>query len=165
MPFPNYIGKKRFWTRERVLSALVEAAKEIKGSLPCSDREWNKRKKGRLDWPTSTRILFYFHGIARGWLAAGVSKERLSLKNLKWTRDEDGYLLDKAGTLTLKVIASRLGRSYGATRTRLNKNYGIASRVNQGYLSAAELAKEYSCSCHRIRQALGVCLSNSFSQA
>ena len=155
MPFPNFIGgHKRLWTRERVLTALAEAAKEIKGPLPCSDRAWNRIKKDRFDWPTSVRILGYFHGMARGWLAAGIPMRRVSLKNLAWTPKEDAYLLDKAGILTLKVIAARLGRSYPAARTRLNKNYGISSRGNQGYFSASELAKEYNCSCHRIRQAL-----------
>ncbi len=154
MPFPNWIGKKRFWTRERVLLALVEAAEEIKGILPCSDDAWNQVKKDRLDWPTATRIYFYFHGIARGWLAACVPMRRVTLKNVDWIPAEDEYLLEKAGSLTLKVIASRLGRSYPAVRARLNKNYGIASRHNQGYLSAAELAKQYNCSVHRIRDAL-----------
>lgn len=154
MPFPNWIGKKRFWTRERVLLALVKAAEEIKGILPCSDNVWNQVKKDRLDWPTATRIYFYFHGIARGWLAAGVPMRRVTLKNVDWTPAEDEYLLEKAGILTLKVIASRLGRSYPAVRARLNKNHGIASRHNQGYLSAAELAKKFTCSVHRIRQAL-----------
>jgi hypothetical protein len=154
MPFPNWIGKKRLWTREKVLAALSAAAREIKGPLPCSDQAWNDLKRGRLDWPPAVRILGYFHGMARGWQAAGVPIKRISMKNLIWLPEEDAYLLDKAGMLTLKRIAAKLGRSYSAVRTRLNKNYGIASRHNQGYVSAAELSKEYNCPCHRIRLAL-----------
>ncbi len=154
MPFPNWIGKKRFWTRERVLFALVEAAEEIKGILPCSDDSWNTIKKGRLDWPPVSRIYFYFHSMARAWLATGVPMTRITLKNVEWTPAEDEYLLEKAGSLTLRCISVKLGRSYPATRTRLNKKYGVAARYNQGYLSAAELAKEYNCSYTRIRQAL-----------
>jgi len=154
MPFPNWIGKQRLWTREKVLDKLSEASKEIRGPLPCADYKWNQIKKGRLDWPPAHRILEYFHGMAWAWLAAGAPMSRVSLKNLAWIPEENEYLLDKAGSVTLKKIASKLGRSYSAVRARLNRHYGIASRHNQGYVSAAELAKEYNCSCHRIRQAL-----------
>ncbi|GAI64136.1 unnamed protein product, partial [marine sediment metagenome] len=30
MPFPNFAGRKRIWTRERVLAALAKSACEIK---------------------------------------------------------------------------------------------------------------------------------------
>ena len=154
MPFPNWIGRKRLWTRERVVAALAAAATEIKGPLPCRDALYSKVKKGRLDWPTASRVLFYFHSMARGWLVAGASRHRISLKNIDWTPEEDGYLLDEAGILTLEYIAAKLRRSYPAVRDRLNKKYGIESRHNQGYLSAAELSKEYGCPYHRVRTAL-----------
>ena len=150
MFFPNWIGKKRLWTRERVIAALTSAAVEIKGPLPCRDALYSRVKKGRLDWPPASRILEYFHSMARAWLAAGVSTSRVSLKNIDWTLEEDEYLLDNAGLLTLKHIAKRLGRSYPAVRARLNKHYHIASRHNQGYFSAAELSKEFGCPYHRV---------------
>jgi len=92
--------------------------------------------------------------MARGWLVAGASRHRISLKNIDWTPEEDGYLLEEAGILTLEYIAAKLRRSYAAVRDRLNKKYGIESRHNQGYLSAAELSKEYGCPYHRVRTAL-----------
>ena len=154
MPFPNFIGNKRFWTKERVVAALVAAATEIKGPLPCRDALYSQVKKGRLDWPPASRVLFYFHSMARGWLAAGAPRHRISLTNIDWTPEEDGYLLDKAGNLTLKDIAAKLRRSYDAVHARLSKKYGIESRHNQGYLSAADLSKEYGCPYHRVRTAL-----------
>ena len=63
-------------------------------------------------------------------------------------------MLEYAGKHLLEEIARHLGRTYPAVRARLNKWHKIQSRHNQGYLSAAELAKEYNCSCHRIRDAL-----------
>ncbi|MBA7687307.1 hypothetical protein ES703_95768 [subsurface metagenome] len=154
MAFPNYIGKKRLWTREKVLAGLMRAASKIQGRLPCRDAAYNKIKKGHLDWPTSHRVLEFFGSMARGWLAAGAPKTRISLKNIDWTPAEETYLKEHAGEKTLEEIAAYLRRSYGGVKTRLNKNVGISARGNQGFFSAAELAKEYGCPYHRVRTAL-----------
>ena len=153
MPFPNWIGKRRFWTRERVIAGLVVAAREIEGPLPCLDASYSRRKKGHLDWPVAPRVLGYFGAMARGWLAAGEPMSRVSLHNVPWTEEEKAYLLEYAGNHTLKRIARKLSRSYGAVRGQLRIKK-IVSRHNQGYFSAADLAKEYNCSYHRIRLAL-----------
>lgn len=154
MPYPNWIGRKRFWTRERVIQGLKIAAASIDGPLPCSDKIYNTMKKGRLTWPTATRIFFYFDSMPRGWLAAGADPDRVSLFNSPWLPEEDEYLLDNAGKLTLNTIAKKLHRSYPAVRARLNKFYHIKSRHNLGFFSAAEVAKEFQCPCHRVRDAL-----------
>lgn len=153
MTYPNNHGNHRYWTEERVLAALIKAAGQIHGQLPCVDAEYNRYKKGEYDWPSSLRILEYFHSMARAWLAAGADPRRISLNNIEWIAEEDAYLLDNAGRLLLRDIAVDLHRSYQACRSRL-KGHGIKARNNQGYLSAAELAREYNCSCHRIRLAL-----------
>lgn len=148
-------GNRRYWTKQRVLAGLRRAAAAIDGPLPCRDAAYSAIKKGHMDWPPASRVLEYFHGMARGWLAAGVSPWRVSLKNLDWTQQEDDYLLEHAGSLTLAAIARHLGRSYQSVRVRLgSKGFGITARGNQGYLSAAELAKEYHCPYHRIRKLL-----------
>ncbi len=154
MPFPNFIGRKRFWTKERVLSALQQAAAEIEGPLPCLDRAYSRIKKGRLEWPTARRVLEYFGSMARGWMAAGAGMERVSLHNVPWVLGEDSYLLEYAGTKTLALIGAELGRSYQAVRARLNQYFKVSARANQGFLSAAELSKEYGCPYHRVRTAL-----------
>ncbi|MBA7604392.1 hypothetical protein ES703_11512 [subsurface metagenome] len=154
MPFPNWIGRRRLWTKERVITALVVAANEINGPLPCRDAYYNRIKKGRLAWPTSRRVLEYFGSMARAWLAVGATSNRVSLKNIDWNAEEDLYLLENAGIETLKTIAAHLRRSYAAVRARLNKHFKIFARSNQGFLSAAELAKEYGCPYHRVRTAL-----------
>ncbi|MBA7691668.1 hypothetical protein ES703_100219 [subsurface metagenome] len=153
MPFPNWIGKKRLWTKERVIARLVAAAGEIEGPLPCLDASYSRIKKGRLDWPPACRVLEYFGAISRGWLAAGEPMSRISLHNVPWTEEEREYLLNYAGSYTLKKIARRLGRSYGAVRGQL-RIVGVASRHNQGFLSAAEIAKEFDSPCHRVRNML-----------
>ena len=154
MPFPNFIGShRRFWVKERVLSALQQAAAEIEGPLPCLDSAYNRIKKGRLDWPTSHQILEYFGAMSRGWLAAGAGKNRITLHNVPWIQEEDSYLLEYAGIKTLAAIGEHLGRSYGAVRGRL-RHFKVRSRENQGFLSAAELSKEYRCPYHRVRTAL-----------
>jgi hypothetical protein len=152
--FGNNHGNERWWTRDRVIGALRMAARKIPGQLPCSDADYNAVKRGHLEWPTSLRIYEYFGSIAAGWLEAGISQKRVSLKNLDWMPQEDTYLLDNAGSKTLEQIGSHLGRSMEACRSRLGKIHHIKARGNQGYLSAAELAKEYRCPYHRVRQAL-----------
>lgn len=154
MPFPNWIGKKRFWTRERVLISLAEAIVQIKGPLPCSDDPWYKIKRGRLDLPPASRIYFYFHSMGRAWLAAGAPMSRVSLFNTPWAKEEDEYLLERAGLSTLEAIGKRLGRGYGSVKARLNKTHHVRARVNQGFFCAAELSKEFQCPYQRVRDAL-----------
>jgi len=145
-------GNRRYWTRERVLDALRLAAVELRGPLPCSDKAWNTVKRGRADWPPAIRILGYFGAMARAWLAAGVQRRRVSLHNVGWTAQEDAYLLEHAGLDTLKSIAVVLGRSYQSVRVRIgSKGFGITARANQGFLSAAEIAKSYGAPYHRVR--------------
>ncbi len=154
MPFPNYAGKTKVWTQERVEVALKAAAEELQGVLPSSDRAWDAFKLGRYDLPPSVRVYEYYHSFPQAWLATGVDPERVDLSFAKWTNEDNEYLLENAGKLTLKAIAKHLGRTYPSTRARLNKWYGIKARHNQGYLSAADLSKEFNCPYHRIRTAL-----------
>ena len=81
-------GNKRYWTQGRVLEALRAAAAEIVGPLPCGDAAYTHLKKGRMDWPPASRVLEYFHAMARAWLAAGADPGRVSFKNLDWTDEE-----------------------------------------------------------------------------
>jgi hypothetical protein len=153
MPFPNFQGRKRLWTRENVLAGLVRAAAVIRGPLPCCDADYNRLKKDRLDWPTSHRILEYYGSMARAWIAAGVKRKRISLGNIGWTEEELDILESRAGAATLEEIGQYLRRSAAACKRRLYSQ-GITARANQGFLSAAELAQEYNCSCNRIRTLL-----------
>ncbi len=149
MPFPNWIGRKRLWTKERVIAGLVAAAGEIEGPLPCLDASYSQIKKGHLDWPPATRVLEYFGAMARGWLATGELMSRVSLHNVPWTEEEREYLLSYAGRHTLERIARRLNRSYGAMRGQL-RIMKLTSRHNQGFLSAAEIAKEFNSPYNRV---------------
>ena len=137
-----------------MIEGLKIAVKEIKGPLPCSDADYNRLKKGRFDLPPATRVLEFFHSMARGWLSAGAARNRVSLKNVPWTPREDTYLLTVAGELPLDVIAQRMCRSRNSVRSRLGKVYRIESRHNLGYFSAADLAKEFGCPYHRVKTAL-----------
>ncbi len=74
---------------------------------------------------------------------------RVSFHNVPWTEEEREYLLTHAGSKTLEQIARRLNRTYSAMRGQLRLS-GTASRHNQGFLSAAEIAKEYNCCYHRV---------------
>lgn len=153
-PSHDFHGKVRYWTKERVTRALAMVADEIDGPLPCLDEEYSRLKKGHLEWPSTGRILEYYHSMARAWLAAGISMDRVTMHNQMWTPDEDEYLLQHAGRKTFEQMAKHLGRTRSAVKERLNRYHNTHARHNQGFYSAAELAKEYKCSCHRIRIAL-----------
>jgi len=154
MPYPNWIGShNRFWTREKVLEGLAAAGQSISGPLPCCDRTYNEIKTGRLDWPTTHRILEYFGSMARAWLAAGFPKDRISLRNIAWIPEEIVYLKEYAGDKTLKQIAAYLRRSRDAVKHRLYE-LDIKARDNQGYLSAAQVAQHFNCPYHRVRDGL-----------
>jgi hypothetical protein len=154
MPYPNFCGRKRVWTREKVLAALAIASRQIKGPLPCFDKDYRELKRGRLDWPPSRCILEYFHSMARAWLTAGAERKRITFSNVDWSKKEDDFLLEHAGDMTLQDIATHLHRSYQGARSRLNKFHRLKARANQGFISAAEVAKEFKCPYHRIRKAL-----------
>ena len=143
-------GKQVYWTPERVLEGLRLAAAEL-NPLPTSSDAYNRLKKGRMDWPTAKKVLEYFGAMARGWLAAGIPRRRVHLTDSRWTEVEDEYLLTMAGSIRLVDIARALNRSYQAVRVRVgSKGFGLKARQNQGYLTAAEMAKEYHCSYHRL---------------
>lgn len=149
MAFPNCIGNKRWWTRERVLDGLKRAAAAIDGPLPCNDAEYAAIKKGHLDWPVATRVLQFFGGMARGWAAAGAPMSRLDFNNLSWIAEEDLYCLERAGIDTLPQIAAHLGRSRDAVHRHL-LNLHITARGNQGFFSAAEFCQEFDVGYDRV---------------
>lgn len=158
MPFANnanWIGShKRYWTREKVIDGLQLAAQHIEGPLPCLDKAYTQMKgKNHLDWPPARRVLEYFGSMAHGWLAAGVQRDRVTMRNLDWRPDDLEYLLENAGKKTLKSIAKHLLRTYGACRKELQK-HGIRARDNEGFCSASQLAKELPCSWNRLRRFL-----------
>ncbi len=149
---PNMQGRKLVWTREKVIEGLKAAAEEF-NPIPTSDTIYNRKKKGRYDWPPVTYIFRDFKTFPEAWLAAGVDPERISMDSAKWTEHETEYLLEKAGDMKLVTIAKNLRRPYGGVRGRL-RILNNKARHNQGYLSAAELAKHFNCPYHRVREAL-----------
>ena len=151
---PNRLGRRLIWTKEKVIEGLQTAAKELGRHLPTSDDVYNPLKKGRYDWPPAVYVYKYFPTFAVAWLAAGIKPSRVNLSSTKWTEEEDEYLLTHAGNIRLADIAKHSRRSYGAVRGRLRFKNHLQARHNQGYLSAAELAKYYKCPYHRVRQAL-----------
>ena len=150
MPFANFIGShQRLWTREKVIEGLRLFALYHPGQLPSSDHAYNRLKKDHLQYPPSHRILEYFGTLSRAWIAAGIDRTRVSLNYSGWNHEEILYLKENAGNMLIKDMAKVLRRSYGATRRKLY-DLRITSRGNQGYFSAALLAKEFNCSYTRV---------------
>ena len=144
-----------YWTKARVVRALRRYADANAGKLPASDHVWNRIKKGRLDLPTGGSILTLWRSMRRAWLAVGVDPSRVTALNARWSKADKAYLLEHAGTLTLERIGRNLGRSYGSVKTMIgSKGMGITARANNGYWSAAQLAKEYGTPYNRVQQLL-----------
>ena len=144
-------GSRRYWTKARIVSALRRYAAENPGPLTGNDHAWSAIKKGRLDLPTAGAVLAISHSFAHAWLAVGVDRSRVSLLNSRWTKAEKAYLLEHAGTMTLERIARDLNRSYASAKTMIgSKGMGITARANNGYWSAAMLAREYGCPVSRV---------------
>jgi hypothetical protein len=147
----NRHGPHLYWTEERVLEGLKRFITETRGMLPTSDEPYLPIKKGRSDLPDTIHIYRYFGSFPRAWKAAGAPDRRLNFTNADWTAEEDDYLLDHAGSMRLVDIAHHLNRSYSAVRVRIgSKGHKITARANQGYLSAALLAKEFNTSYTRV---------------
>ena len=147
---------KRYWTQERSLGELRRLVTEIKGPLPSNYDAYCKAKKGHL-WPPASRLTEYFNSIPRAWLAAGVTRSRLTVKSKHWTKAEIAFLLEHAGTLRLTDIARRLNRSYSSVRSKLGGakgGMGLRAREASGYLTGLALAKEYGCSYARVQRLL-----------
>lgn len=143
-------GNQRWWTRERIVAGLRDFVRVHQGVLPRQDSHYATSKKGHMEWPPASRVLEEFGSMARGYLAAGAEKWRVSMANIDWTAEEDEYLLSHADVHSLASIARHLGRTYGAVRARLSKTHGKRARDAQAYKSAAEIAKIYNAPLSRV---------------
>lgn len=145
-------GGGKYWTPERVEEGLRDFASRHKGPLPPSDHVYSGLKKGHMEWPTATAVLEQFGTMADAWAGIGASKSRFNRGWVPWTQEDDDYLLDWAGSQTLKIIAKRLGRSWPACKRRLYDLGAGRARDVAGYLSAMQVAKEYNCPLSRVKK-------------
>lgn len=149
---PGYGRIEKYWTEDRIRAALVDFASKHKGPLPTSDHDYSDLKKGHMEWPTATAVLEQFGTMADAWAGIGVPKSRFNRGWVPWTQEDDDYLLDWAGSQTLKIIAKRLGRSWPACKRRLYDLGAGRARDVAGYLSAMQVAKEYNCPLSRVKK-------------
>lgn len=146
------IGRiEKYWTEERIRDGLRDFVRTHRGALPRSDHEYSRLKKGRLEWPIAANVLGIFGTFPDAWAAVGAPKSRYTRRRVPWTQDEDDYLLGHAGEQTLKVVGARMGRSWAACKRRLYNLDAGGARDVPGYLSAAQVAKEYNCPLTRVR--------------
>jgi hypothetical protein len=145
-------GQGPYWTRERTIEGLRDFARRNPGRLPSSDHVYNRLKKGHMEWPPAAWALEYFGSMANAWEAAGLPKGRIARGWEPWTQADDDFLLEHAGEMTLKQIAARLRRSWGACKRRLYDLGAGRARDVSGHLSAMQVAKEYNCPLSRVRR-------------
>ena len=142
------LGNQRWWTAERVLAGLKDFASKHK-TLPTSAHVYNEMKKGHMEWPTSDRVLEFHGSMPAAWAAAGYKVSRLWVP---WTQEDDDFLLEHAGTMTLKRVAARMGRSWGACKRRLYDLGAGRARDVSGYLSAMQVSALYDCPHARVER-------------
>lgn len=140
-------GNKRYWTKERTLEGLRDFSVTHRKNLPTNEDDYNRMKKGHMEWPTSHRVFEYFGTLSDAWEAVG---RRVSRNHVPWMEEDDEYLLDHAGELTLKLIAKRLRRSWMACKRRLYDLEAGRARDASGHLSAMQVAAEYNTSLKRV---------------
>jgi hypothetical protein len=144
-------GVRLYWTRERCIEGLRDYARRNRGPLPTSDHVYNQVKKGHPEWPVSARVLEHFGTMADAWEAAGARKGRYSRLWVPWTQEDDDLLLELAGEQTLKRIAVRLNRSWGACKRRLYDLQAGRARDVSGHMSMAQVAEFYACPVTRVK--------------
>lgn len=137
------------WTPERIEAALRAYVRRSSGMLPSGSDEYNALKKGDPSLPVAVTVVKRYGGISRAWLAVGAPKARVSFLGDAWTDEEVEYLLEHAGSQTLRQIEKRLHRSWSACKRKLY-DLGIRARDAQGYMSASQVAAEYSCPQGRV---------------
>lgn len=144
-------GQKLYWTQVRTLAGLQDFAQKHRGALPTSDHDYNSLKVGHMEWPTAQKVLEYFgSSMASAWEAAGVSRKRFNRGWVEWSDEDDQYLLEHAGEETLKLVGAHLGRTAPACKRRLYDLKAGRARDVPGWLSAAQVAKEYAAPLSRV---------------
>jgi hypothetical protein len=144
---------RRYWTDERIIAALRRIYAELR-RVP-RDRENNRLCKGRLDWPPSEHIR-RFGGNGRGCWQRAFTKAGVKVRcweNASWSEEDEEYLLENAGHLTLAQIAKELGRTAGACRRRLF-DHGVRARDSRGCYTGQVLAQELGISLDRVSDAI-----------
>lgn len=149
-------GHRKYWTTERVIAGM-RAVKEELGHFPRNNHGYYPLKKGRDDWPCAVYI-FALGGPGRGsWrralIRAGLQDQVKDMEGMPWRQDEDEFLQENAGSLTLKAIGRRLGRSVGACRRRLY-DFGVRARDCRGFYTASVLAQELNVPLTRVTKAV-----------
>lgn len=137
------------WTPERIEAALRAHVRRSSGMLPSGSGEYNALKKGDPSLPVAVTVVERYGGISRAWLAAGAPKSRVKFLGDAWTDEEVEYLVEHAGSQTLRQIEKRLHRSWSACKRKLY-DLGIRARDAQGYMSAQQVAAEYDCPVKRV---------------
>ncbi len=146
---------KQRWTKEKIEEAIKRIISTTSGLIPVDDCGWDKfARENNGPCIYTIRHNYIELNLAQALLNLGAPHSRVSLRFTHWTNEEKEYLLVYAGIKSIRAIARHLHRSPGSVRTMLNKRYHVRARQNQGYCSAAELAKEYNCSYHRVRTLL-----------
>lgn len=143
-------GRRRYWTRERMLVALKDFMTRHRGPLPAK-RRYDRKKRGHPEWPPADRVLEEFGSFAAAWEAVG-SEDRVCYSHLPWTEDQDDELLEHAGLMTLEQLGRRLGRTAQACSDRLQVLGTPRALDISGYLTLSQVAREYGCPESRVRK-------------
>lgn len=144
-------ARERVWTPARVEEALRAYVKRSTGMLPSGSDQYWRLKSGDPSLPVANMVIERYGSITRAWLACGARRSRVPLLGCAWTEEEETFLLDHAGSMTLKQVGARLHRSWSACKRKLY-DLGIRARDAQGYMSGMQVAVEYECSLQRVYQ-------------
>lgn len=144
---------RKYWTRERVHAALRAYALAHPGRLPRGTPAWNEITRGDPTLPTSGRILQLYGALGNAWrevLGDLDARYRVPLAWVRWTPEEDAFIEQHVGRLSMREIAERLGRTESSLRQHARRALNITPQLAREWWSPAEVAEHFGCPVSRV---------------
>lgn len=161
-PIWQHSNGRLYWTDARIADALRRVYQHL-GRVP-HWRDWWAYARAGWTLPGSRLLQRFARTKGRGLFQRALIRAGVRLRpsdgngrpvwnEASWSKQQDGFLLQNAGVLTLNEIAASLGRSYAACRRRLF-DLGTTARGARGWYTGQKLAQKLNCPVTRIYRAL-----------
>ncbi len=136
----NNTGGGVWWTRERVLGAMLRFYLDHENYAPLSDHTWHQLQRftgsssspETNPYPAYSQVLRYWPSFREAWRAVelrfGIEVKGLNRYWEEWSAEEDWFILESVGLIHRSEVAQFLKRSPGAVKRRLY-DLGVDSRT------------------------------------
>ena len=148
-------GQRKYWTDQRVSTALRDYARQHAGQLPVSTKVWDGITRGVATLPVSERVLAQFGALGNAWralLPADEFRARVRLQWVRYTEAEDEYITRNAGRMPMSEIARYLNRTEASITAHAQRDLGVAYMQDREWWLPREVAEHYGCPVNRVRR-------------